>query len=161
MCAHVLAPAARPVLVPTPPLAAAALGFFGDLIDGLSIATTTFGVCTSLGLGVGQLSSGMPHLININCKPEDNCVAAGGTWDITGYGTNNCLSPTSTPVSCTAGWLADTGDACTTTDNKKMSYYALISIVTLLATASVLTGDESAIKYGSSVMHAVITTMDP
>ena len=33
-----------------------AMGLLGDLIDGLSISTTTFGVCTSLGLGVAQLS---------------------------------------------------------------------------------------------------------
>lgn len=35
------------------------MGLFGDLIDAISISTTTFGVCTSLGLGVSQLSSGL------------------------------------------------------------------------------------------------------
>ena len=33
--------------------------FLGDLIDSVSMACTTFGVCTSLGLGVFQLSEGL------------------------------------------------------------------------------------------------------
>ena len=33
--------------------------FLGDLIDSISMACTTFGVCTSLGLGVFQLSEGL------------------------------------------------------------------------------------------------------
>ena len=37
-------------------------GLFGDCIDALSIATTTFGVCTSLGLGVGTILNAMIRL---------------------------------------------------------------------------------------------------
>ena len=56
------------------------LGLFGDMIDALSIATTTFGVCTSLGLGVSQLSSGLGFVKNIGCDMAVNCAAAGGSW---------------------------------------------------------------------------------
>jgi choline-glycine betaine transporter len=38
------------------------MGVFGDLVDALSIACTTFGVCTSLGLGVATILSGMERL---------------------------------------------------------------------------------------------------
>ena len=37
-------------------------GFAGDLIDALSISCTTFGVCTSLGLGVSQINSVLARL---------------------------------------------------------------------------------------------------
>ena len=37
-------------------------GLLGDCIDALSIATTTFGVCTSLGLGVGTILNAMMRL---------------------------------------------------------------------------------------------------
>jgi choline-glycine betaine transporter len=36
--------------------------FVGDLIDSISMACTTFGVCTSLGLGVSQLSAGIVYM---------------------------------------------------------------------------------------------------
>ncbi len=34
-------------------------GWIGDLIDVISIMTTLFGVCTSLGLGTKQLNTGL------------------------------------------------------------------------------------------------------
>jgi len=34
----------------------------GDLIDSISMACTTFGVCTSLGLGVSQLAAGLTYM---------------------------------------------------------------------------------------------------
>jgi len=40
----------------------AVLGIVGDLIDALSICCTTFGVCTSLGLGVESILAGMNRL---------------------------------------------------------------------------------------------------
>ena len=43
-----------------------AFGIVGDFIDALSISTTTFGVCTSLGLGVTQLAKGMQFLKDIS-----------------------------------------------------------------------------------------------
>jgi choline-glycine betaine transporter len=116
-----------------------ALGIVGDFIDALSISTTTFGVCTSLGLGVQQLARGLQFLQNIGCSEKTNCEAAGGTWKITGYGKDNCHEPDSTPVSCKLSFLANaTGfqDAQVT----------IIGIVTLLATVSVLTGLDRGIK---------------
>jgi choline-glycine betaine transporter len=37
-------------------------GWMGDLLDIVSVATTLFGVCTSLGLGVRQLNTGIKRL---------------------------------------------------------------------------------------------------
>eukprot|EP00961_Rhodomonas_salina_P298693 3938301-Rhodomonas_salina.1 len=37
-------------------------GPLGDAIDALSMAATTFGVCTSLGLGVKSINTGMAHM---------------------------------------------------------------------------------------------------
>ena len=37
-------------------------GWMGDLLDIVSVATTLFGVCTSLGLGVKQLNTGFARL---------------------------------------------------------------------------------------------------
>mmetsp|Transcript_57333 Transcript_57333/g.134407 ORF Transcript_57333/g.134407 Transcript_57333/m.134407 type:complete len:917 (-) Transcript_57333:164-2914(-) len=39
-----------------------AYGFMGDIVDTLSIMTTLFGVCTSLGLGAMQLNQGLQRL---------------------------------------------------------------------------------------------------
>ena len=45
-------------------------GWMGDLIDVVSIMTTMFGVCTSLGLGARQLISGF-HLLNSDIDPNN------------------------------------------------------------------------------------------
>ena len=45
-------------------------GWMGDLIDVVSIMTTLFGVCTSLGLGTRQLNAGL-HMINSDI-PDDS-----------------------------------------------------------------------------------------
>jgi BCCT, betaine/carnitine/choline family transporter len=37
-------------------------GWMGDTIDIISVATTLFGVCTTLGLGVQQINSGVSRL---------------------------------------------------------------------------------------------------
>lgn len=37
-------------------------GWMGDMLDVVSVATTLFGVCTSLGLGVQQLNTGFNRL---------------------------------------------------------------------------------------------------
>jgi len=37
-------------------------GFTGDAIDVLSVVCTTFGVCTSLGLGTMQINEGLKRL---------------------------------------------------------------------------------------------------
>ena len=45
-------------------------GWMGDLIDIISIMTTMFGVCTSLGLGARQLISGF-NLLNSDIDPNN------------------------------------------------------------------------------------------
>jgi len=136
-----------------------ALGLFGDIIDGLSCATTTFGVCTSLGLGVSQLASGLRFIKNISCKVKENCQDAGGVWRLDTSGADLCyVSNTSLTVfpgsffdtttnmtvtnydDCAAGWLA-------TPDGKQDANYTIIALVTLLATLSVLSGIDRGIKY--------------
>ena len=37
-------------------------GWMGDLVDIMSVVATMFGVCTSLGFGVGQLNEGVNRL---------------------------------------------------------------------------------------------------
>lgn len=44
-------------------------GWMGDMLDVVSVATTLFGVCTSLGLGVQQLNTGFKRL---NSDIEEN-----------------------------------------------------------------------------------------
>ena len=52
-------------------------GWMGDLIDTVSILTTLFGVCTSLGLGTRQLNSGL-SMINPNIPPDDLRIQVNG-----------------------------------------------------------------------------------
>ena len=140
-----------------------ALGLVGDLIDALSISTTTFGVCTSLGLGVKQLATGLQFLRDIGCSAEDNCVAAGGIWDLTKHGADNCFCDTGVP-GATALW----GDAACTIQNVPLqdcrlgwlkgdeyhlnqALYTIIGLVTAVATASVLSGLDRGIKTLASI----------
>ena len=46
-------------------------GWMGDFIDLLSIMTTLFGVCTSLGLGVKMLNYAL-NLFNENIPADDS-----------------------------------------------------------------------------------------
>jgi len=57
-------------------------GWIGDLIDILSILTTLFGVCTSLGLGTRQLNSGF-HAINPDIDADDITIQVITVWCIT------------------------------------------------------------------------------
>jgi len=116
-----------------------ALGPVGDFIDALSIATTTFGVCTSLGLGVSQLSAGLQFIKNIQCDVIAECVKAGGTWDIDTYGANSCFGNTAEPTSCQVPWQKSA-------EAKEQSYYVIIAMITLAATVSVVTGLDNGIK---------------
>ena len=45
-------------------------GWMGDMIDIISVLTTLFGVCTSLGLGTRQLNSGI-NVFNSDISPDD------------------------------------------------------------------------------------------
>jgi choline-glycine betaine transporter len=46
-------------------------GWMGDAIDVLSVVTTLFGICTSLGLGVIQLNAGMPCVVSFGSHFAD------------------------------------------------------------------------------------------
>lgn len=64
-------------------------GFAGDLIDALSISCTTFGVCTSLGLGVSQINSVLARLdgsVEVNQKTQTGII-----WIITAVATISVL----------------------------------------------------------------------
>jgi hypothetical protein len=138
-----------------------ALGLVGDFIDALSISTTTFGVCTSLGLGVTQLAKGMQFLKDISCSVKDNCIDAGGTWDITKYGKDNCFCATegggtalwgdakctiqASVDTCQLAWLSGDDDAM------EQALYTIIALVTGVATLSVLSGLDRGVKVLSAV----------
>ena len=57
----------------------------GDFIDALSIACTTFGVCTSLGLGVIAINNGLHKLNDEIAVTTDNQIAI--IWIITSVAT--------------------------------------------------------------------------
>jgi len=62
----------------------------GDFIDALSIACTTFGVCTSLGFGVDSINSGLARLdSSISAGDED--LQIGLIWIITVVATGSVL----------------------------------------------------------------------
>ena len=66
------------------------VGWIGDAIDILSIITTLFGVCTSLGLGVTQLSKGLHRM---TCDQDAGCPATGdGSGIVDGLATQICLA---------------------------------------------------------------------
>eukprot|EP01051_Picozoa_sp_SAG22_P013774 SAG22_NODE_1583_length_4063_cov_6.137487_2_plen_906_part_00 len=97
-------------------------GWVGDVIDSFSIFTVVAGVCTSLGLGVMQIVTGLQRLevLDANCP----CVGAG-TCDET-----------------SDAWTAD----CLTDDNLTSARVLTIWIITAVATASVVSGLQYGIK---------------
>ena len=65
-------------------------GFLGDCIDILSVVATMFGVCTSLGLGVIQLNTGMNRInrkIEISIKNQIFII-----WGVTAIATMSVIS---------------------------------------------------------------------
>ena len=65
-------------------------GWMGDAIDTVSVATTLFGVCTSLGLGVIQLNAGLNRMnesIGINQTSQAIII-----WSITALATISVVS---------------------------------------------------------------------
>jgi choline-glycine betaine transporter len=57
-------------------------GFLGDVIDSVTIACTTFGVCTSLGLGTGAIGSAL-NRINSDIDPSSLETKLWIIWTIT------------------------------------------------------------------------------
>jgi len=101
-------------------------GFLGDIIDILSIVTTIAGVCTSLGLGAMQLNNGLQRLdhgfyrgdnFNIPDDPKYSTPDCGGTGKV--------CAPGKEPYGIQVN--VDT-------------QITIIIIITLVATASVVTG---------------------
>lgn len=127
-----------------------AYGFVGDVIDALSIATTTFGVCTSLGLGVQQLAYGLQFLrdLQAECQPKYLCEAAGGTYDLNTYGTESCVGRTSEAQTCALSYLAGA-------EQVKNTQYTIIWVLTAAATCSVLTGLNKGIVINAKVAFAL------
>ena len=133
-----------------------ALGVIGDMIDALSIATTTFGVCTSLALGVGQIAYGMQQITDFSCDLKANCASAGGTWDIQTYGANSCIGATSEVPTCHVLYP--------TADDEMSAKYLIIVIITCLATLSVISGldngivilAKAAFTFGTVVMMTIM-----
>eukprot|EP00095_Tigriopus_kingsejongensis_P000207 maker-scaffold41_size498431-snap-gene-3.31 protein:Tk00207 transcript:maker-scaffold41_size498431-snap-gene-3.31-mRNA-1 annotation:"glycine betaine transporter -like" len=66
-------------------------GWIGDLIDVISIITTLFGVCTSLGLGTRQLNVGLT-MLNSNISPDDTTIQVIIIWCITAVATMSTVS---------------------------------------------------------------------
>ena len=60
-------------------------GWMGDAIDTISVATTLFGVCTSLGLGVIQLNSGAARLFK-------SCITGVSCFDIMFACARQCIA---------------------------------------------------------------------
>lgn len=65
-------------------------GFYGDLIDILCIICTMFGVCTSLGLGVMQLNSGIHRINSDIAESTDNQIII--IWCVTALATISVIS---------------------------------------------------------------------
>lgn len=66
-------------------------GWIGDVIDIISIITTLFGVCTSLGLGTRQLNVGLT-LLNSNILADDITIQVIIIWCITAVATISTVS---------------------------------------------------------------------
>jgi len=124
-----------------------ALGLFGDFIDALSMGTTTFGVCTSLGLGVTQLVGGLEYVMHIGCKIKDNCEDAGGVWNTLTYGSEMCMTnATATATAFTGDFDRCGAEWLTTPERTLEAKNWTIVLITIVATVSVLTGLDRGIK---------------
>jgi choline-glycine betaine transporter len=70
-------------------------GFWGDIIDSFTIVTTVGGICTSLGLGAFQITSGMQRLGWLDADlTEDEATKAQSctVWVITLIATVSVIS---------------------------------------------------------------------
>lgn len=66
-------------------------GLFGDLIDALSIACTTFGLCTSLGLGAASINATL-HRMNKDIAIDSIEIQSVIIWGITALTTMAVIS---------------------------------------------------------------------
>ena len=66
-------------------------GWIGDAIDVISVMTTLFGVCTSLGLGTRQLNTGF-NIVNPEIDSENTGYQVAIIWVITAIATVSTVS---------------------------------------------------------------------
>lgn len=66
-------------------------GWMGDAIDIISVMTTLFGVCTSLGLGTRQLNTGF-NIVNPDIDPDKIEIQVIIIWCITAVATISTVS---------------------------------------------------------------------
>ena len=66
-------------------------GLFGDLIDSMSIACTTFGLCTSLGLGASSINT-ILHRMSASIPDDDDNTKSAIIWGITALTTGALVS---------------------------------------------------------------------
>lgn len=66
-------------------------GWMGDAIDVISVLTTLFGVCTSLGLGTRQLNNGF-NIMNSDINPDQIEIQVAIIWVITAIATISTVS---------------------------------------------------------------------
>lgn len=66
-------------------------GLVGDIIDSVTIACTTFGVCTSLGLGAGAIGAAL-NRINSNIEPATLDTKLWIIWSITAVASVSVLT---------------------------------------------------------------------
>jgi len=101
-------------------------GWMGDCVDILSIMTTIFGVCTSLGLGAMQINQGMQRLNH-------------GFYRGTNYAIPN-EEKYSTPSCGGTGQVCGEGKESYGVQVNVETQIVIIIIITVLATASVVSG---------------------
>jgi len=99
--------------------------FLGDIIDATSMACTTFGVCTSLGLGVFQLCKGIEYMERYFTCDQSSAAC-------TGY---------KAPCMCGENYFEANTNA----------YVGLIVIITAVAAISVVTGLDNGLKFLSQL----------
>lgn len=136
-------------------------GFWGDLLDAVSVVATTFGVCTSLGLGVMQINTGMKRLnggknwmgtpyFGLENKNEwlpDDVDKYKASWD--GAPKAWRVSHPWTTASGEVDYLMAGNVAQVLKDNSQQ--IALIWIITVVSTLSVSLGLKRGIKWFSLV----------
>lgn len=66
-------------------------GLLGDIVDAISIACTTFGVCTSLGLGAETIAAGIAKLRKDPALASSIELQAGLVWIITVIATGSVV----------------------------------------------------------------------
>ena len=116
-------------------------GWMGDAIDILSIMTTIFGVCTSLGLGAMQLNAGLQRINH-------------GFYQGVNYAIPN-ESKYATPTCGGAGSVCGDGMEAYGIQTNVPTQIIIIFFITCIATCSVITGLNRGIVNLSRVTYTI------